>query len=326
MHKGLEKGAAIGIFSPSYPITAEAVNAVTRAESFIKSKGYHIKRGRQWGKADAFRSGTAKERADEVNELLYDSDVDCLMASFGGCVTNGILPYIDYDYFAKNPKLVVGMSDTTALLLALYEKTRIPVYYGTNFVTSFARLSPYRDIAFQCLCDVVGFKDKYVYSAPEYYSDEIVDWWNKDLLSEKQMPNRIITVRAGKTTGRLIGGNLSTLAVIWGTPYMPEIKKGDILFLEDTEAWAGDVERYITWLKLCGVFNLISGLIIGKFRAFDDAGTKKKSYEIIMEALGEVNFPIIAETDFSHCAPMLSIPIGITGELDANAQTLTLLR
>ena len=324
MQKRLEKGATIGVFSPSYPISCEAANAFTRAEEFIQSKGYRVKRGNLYGRCDAYRSGTAMERADELNELLHDPDVDCLMASIGGYVTNGMLPYIDYDFFAKNPKPLVGMSDATALLMAVYAKTHVPVYYGTNFVTSFARLSPYRDIALSCLCDVVSLKGSYEYSFPEYYSDEIIDW-SKDIVSEKQIPNRIITINGGRITGRLIGGNLNTLTGIWGTEYMPKIEKGDILFLENTEEWAGYTERYITCLKLCGVFDLIGGLIIGKHRDFYEAGTNKKTYEILMEVLGKPQFPIIAETDFSHCAPMLTIPIGITAELDADSQTLKLL-
>ncbi len=325
MAKRIEKGATIGVFSPSYPITAESANASARATAFMESQGVHVKKGTLWGQRDAYRSGTAQERADEFNELLRDPEVDCLMASVGGFVTNGMLPYIDYDYVAAHPKPIIGMSDVTALLMAVFAKTHIPVYYGTNFVTSYARLSPYRDIAFQCLCDVVNFEENYEYSAPETYSDELIDW-NREFVSEKQIANKIITLQGGKVTGRLIGGNLNTLTSIWGTPYMPEIRRGDILFLENTEEWAGYTERYITWLKLCGVFDRIGGLILGKHRDFYDAETGKKSYEVVMDALGDVPFPVLAEADFSHCAPMLTIPIGVTAELDADAQTLKLLR
>ena len=84
-----------------------------------------------------------------------------------------MLPYIDYDYFAANPKPVVGMSDTTSLLMGLYAKTGITVYYGTNFATSYSRLSPYSDIAFQCFRDVINSTENYTYTIPHFYSDEV---------------------------------------------------------------------------------------------------------------------------------------------------------
>ena len=206
------EGSTIGVFSPSWAVVAEAPEAAARAEEYMISQGFHIERGKLWSKADAYRTGTPKERADEFNALLYDPMVDILMASTGGQVTNGMLPYVDYEYFANNPKPVVGMSDVTALLMALYAKTNNPVYYGSNFVTSYARLSPYRDIALKSLCDVLSFEGSYEYAFPEFYSDEVIDWWAQEPTEEKQLPNKIITLSGGMAKGRLIGGNLYTLS------------------------------------------------------------------------------------------------------------------
>lgn len=324
MKPTLKPGGTIGIFSPSYPITAISPRAAENAVEFIESNGCKVKKGSLWGKNSFYRSGSARERAAEFNELLRDPEVDCLMASIGGFVSNAMLPYLDYDFFAAHPKPVVGMSDTTSLLMGLYAKTGVTVYYGTNLVTSYARLSPYSDIAFQCLRDVVSCPKSYLYTAPEFYSDEVIDW-DQPISAEKRLPNHLVTLNPGRSRGRLIGGNLNTLTGIWGSPYMPEIREGDILFLENTEEWAGYTERYITWLKLCGVFDRIGGLILGKHRYFDDCGTGKKSYELVLESIGEPNFPILAEFDCGHCAPMLTLPIGAAAELDADAQTLTLL-
>lgn len=210
MRVKIRQGAGIGVFSPSWGITVEAPEAAARAEEYLTAQGFRVKRGRLWGKADAYRSGSPQARADEFNTLLHDPEADILMASVGGLVTNGMLPYIDYAYFAAHPKPVVGMSDVTALLLAIYAKTGVPTYYGTNFVTSYARLSPYRDIAQQCLCDVLNLTDHYEYTPPECYSDEVIDW-TQPLTEEKQIPNSIITLHGGTAKGRLIGGNLYTI-------------------------------------------------------------------------------------------------------------------
>ena len=119
----INAGSSIGVFSPSWIITNEAPEASVRAENYLRSQGFKVKHGKLWGKADAYRTGTPKARADEFNTLLHDPEVDILIASVGGSVTNGMLPYIDYEYYADNPKPVVGMSDVTALLMALYAKT-----------------------------------------------------------------------------------------------------------------------------------------------------------------------------------------------------------
>ncbi len=321
----INKGSTIGIFSPSYVTIYDSPESAKRAEDFLRENGFQVKHGKLWGRKDAFRTGTPQERADEFNSLLHAPEVDILMASVGGIVTNGMLPYIDYKFYAENPKPVVGMSDVTALLLALYAKTGVPVYYGTNFVTSYARLSPYRAIALKCLCDVLNFEKSYQYEAPKYYSDVVIDW-TKPLTEEKQIANKIITLHGGKVTGRLIGGNLWAISDLWGTPYMPEIKQGDILFIEDTEGCADYLECILGKLKICGVFEKLGGLIISKCRQYVDCETEKTYYDFIYDYLGKPNYPILAECDFSHCAPMLTIPIGITAELDADAQTIRLLK
>lgn len=321
----IDKGTTIGVFSPSYIVINEAPDAAARAEKYIKSQGFNVKHGKLWGKANAYRTGTPKERADEFNTLLYDPEVDILMASVGGNVTNGMLPHIDYDYYAKNPKPVVGMSDVTVLLMALYAKTNIPTYYGSNFVTSYARLSPYRDIALKSLCDVLNFENSYEYTFPEYYSDVVIDW-TKELTEEQQIPNKIITKHGGKVTGRLIGGNFWRMSDLWGTQYMPEIKCGDILFIEDTEEWASSLESTLARLKISGVFDVIGGLIIGKCRQYNHEGTDMTYSDFIYDYLDKPDYPVLAECDFSHCAPMLTIPIGITAELDADKQTIRLLQ
>ena len=321
----INTGSTIGIFSSSYGIIHDTPESAKRAEDFLRDNGFAVRHGKLWGHKRAFCTGTPQERADEFNSLLYDPEVDILMASVGGIVTNGMLPYIDYEFYAEHPKPVVGMSDVTTLLMALYAKTGVPTYYGTNFVTSYARLSPFRDIALDCLCDVLNFEESYQYTAPEYYSDEVIEW-EKPLIGEKQIPNKQVTLHCGKVSGRLIGGNLWGISNIWGTPYMPVIRQGDILFIEDTETNADLVECRLGQLKICGVFEKLGGLIIGKCRDYFDCETEMTYYDFIYDYIGRPDYPVLAECDFSHCAPMLTIPIGITAELDAGEQTIRLVR
>lgn len=113
----------VGVFSSSSPISATVPTRYDRGKAYLISKGFNVIDGNLYRRSDYYRSGSIKERASEFNELLYNDDVRILMASIGGNNTNSILPYIDYEYLKRNPKIVIGYSDTTALLLAIYAKT-----------------------------------------------------------------------------------------------------------------------------------------------------------------------------------------------------------
>ena len=114
----LKENFTIGIFSSSSPISATVPVRYARGVRYLESKGLRVVHGQLRGKADGYRSGTILARAEEFNRLLYNEDVQVLMAAIGGNNTNSILPYIDYEYLKAHPKVIVGYSDTTALLLA----------------------------------------------------------------------------------------------------------------------------------------------------------------------------------------------------------------
>ena len=137
--------------------------------------------------------------------------------------------------------------------------------------------------------------------------------------------NKLITVNPGIGRGRLIGGNLDTIQGIWGSKYMPEINHGDILFIEDSLKDIATVERSFSLLKVNGVFDKVSGIILGKHELFDDRGTGRKPYEVLLEVIGKPACPVLAEVDCSHTHPMLTFPLGSEIELDADNQKITLL-
>lgn len=125
----VKKDSTIGIFSSSSPVSATVPVRYNRGKEYLTNKGFHIIDGALYGKQDFYRSGSIQERANEFNQLLYNEEVKILMAAIGGNNTNSILPYIDYDYLKKHPKIIVGYSDTTALLLAIYAKTGLITFY-----------------------------------------------------------------------------------------------------------------------------------------------------------------------------------------------------
>ena len=143
--------------------------------------------------------------------------------------------------------------------------------------------------------------------------------------SKEQRENRWLCLREGKVRGRLIGGNLNTMEGFFGTEYMPEIRKGDILLIEDSLKDASTIERSFSLMKLAGVFDRVGGIILGKHELFDDCGTGRRPHEILLEVLGDTDIPILADFDCCHTHPMLTLPIGCEVELDAGEQRVTLL-
>ena len=132
--KKVNTNATIGVFSSSAPISANVPIRYERGKAFLEAKGFNVLNGALYGKKDFYRSGSIKERADEFNQLLYNDDIQILMASIGGNNTNSIIPYIDYGYLKQHPKIIVGYSDTTALLLSIYTKTGLVLRACFSFV------------------------------------------------------------------------------------------------------------------------------------------------------------------------------------------------
>lgn len=322
----LKVGDSIGIFSPSSPITYSCPKRFERAKKYLQDRGFKIIEGNLTGKHDFYRSGSIKERADELNSLIRNPELKCIMSTIGGMNSNSILPYIDYDEFKRNPKIIIGYSDVTAILLAIYAQTGISTYYGPALVASFGELPPFVDFTYKYFKDIImdNTKSSYVFEIPTYWTDERINWETQDR-SKEQKANQWLTVYGGTVRGRIIGGNLNTIEGIWGSKYMPEIKVGDILFIEDSLLDSATIERSFSLLKINGVFDKISGIILGKHELFDDLGTGRRPYEILLEVLGDKKLPFLADFDCCHTHPMMTIPIGCQIELDATNKKVTIL-
>ena len=321
-----DRNISIGVFSASSPISATVPVRYDRGKEYLEAKGFQVINGNLFRKCDCYRSGSIRERADEFNQLLYNDDIQLLMAAIGGNNSNSLLPYIDYEYLKKHPKIIIGFSDTTALLLGIYAKTGLVTFYGPALASSFGEFPPFVDMTFDYFksiaCD--GVPIPYAYEMPPVWTDEFINWSQQDRGKEGNA-NCWVCVIPGACKGRLIGGNLNTMEGFFGTEYMPEIKKGDILFIEDSLKDASTIERSFSLLKLAGVFEKVCGIILGKHEKFDDSGTGRKPYEILLEVLGDCQIPFLADFDCCHTHPMLTMPIGCQVELNATEKKVTLL-
>lgn len=314
----LKKGDKIGIFTPSSPATVTARERFERAKAFLQSKGFELVEGKLTGQIDYYRSGTPKERADELNELLRNPEIKMVMSTIGGTNSNSMLPYIDYEALKNHPKYVIGYSDATAILLALFAKTGIPTYYGPALIPSFGEFEPLVNDTYQYFEQYFIGENELPYEIPmpSFWSDELVNWLEKT--TEKTLySNEWITVIPGNVEGRLIGGNVNAMYGFIGTSFFPEIEHGDILLIEDCMKDASIVEKNIAMLKLHGVFDRVGGIILGKHEQYEDLGTGKKPYDLLLEQLDGHQIPVLADFDICHTHPMHPIAIGKKVRLNA---------
>ncbi|PHM65976.1 hypothetical protein Xsto_01479 [Xenorhabdus stockiae] len=323
--KKLSIGETIGFFSSSSPATAFAPTRFARSVRYLESKGYKTKAGILTGKSDFYRSGTIMQRVEEFNTLLRDPEVRCVMSTIGGNNSNSMLPYIDYDAIRKDPKIIIGYSDITALLLGIYQKTNVITFYGPALVASFGEFPPLVDETFNHFSQIVNNNHSlpFIYKQPEHWADEYIEW-ETQIIPKNTYPNKWIFDGKGTFRGRLIGGNLNTLCGIWGSEYMPEIKTGDILLIEDCFKGIELVERAFSHLLLCGIFDKVSAIILGKHEQFDDKGTGRNSLDVLKEVLNGKEVPVLADFDCCHTHPMFTMPLGVDIVVDFDSESVYL--
>lgn len=209
----------VGVFSSSSPISAAVPVRYERGKEYLRSKGIDVIDGNLCGKQDFYRSGSIRERAAEFNQLLYNDEIQVLMASIGGNNTNSVLPYIDYEYLRHHPKVIVGYSDTTALLLGIYAKTGLVTFYGPALAASFGEFPPFVDWTYENFINVIlGYIEiPYEYKMPSVWTDEFISWSQQDR-GKTEYENSWVCVNPGICTGRLIGGNLNTMEGSFNPP------------------------------------------------------------------------------------------------------------
>ena len=305
----LRKGSIIGVVAP-----ANSADTITKKSwdigvKFLKNRGYNLVFGKYLMTRFGHTSGTINQRTEDFMEVYEKADV--ILTVYGGFNSHEILDFLDYTYIRRNPKAVLGYSDRTALSIGIYAQTGLVGFISPSFSTF---SDPFTSsFTIEHFFDVVTGKTNIKVPISSKWSDK--DWSKKPYPYFKPFKWRTNPgwkiLRSGKAEGLTVGGNLSTIALLCGTKYLPDMKNKILFFEDDHEAKPWYYARYVFQLKQAGVFDKIKGLVIG--RSHSKAGfTKKDSIEmIIKEALSEYDFPIISEIDFGHTEPAITLPIGI---------------
>jgi muramoyltetrapeptide carboxypeptidase LdcA involved in peptidoglycan recycling len=314
------KRGAIAVIAPSNTMADLHPDLRKIGCRALESIGFSGKIGRHADVAFHHTGGTVAARLEDLYEALDDDDVSLIMPVFGGYNLNQLLGRIDYDRLARAKKPIVGYSDITALLAPASSLAGVPVYHGPGFA-SFCDpgLYDYTLTAFSAV--VAGEPFTYV-SPPELAGDlwALKRGWGP---REPHPFDGWKVYRDGEATAPAIGGNLETLGALVGTRYFPPVA-GKVLFVEDaTGKIPGAFHRGMTQLQHLGVFEEISGLVVGAA----PHGTKLAERDVMTAILDDVlppkrAMPILFEVNCSHVDPMMTIPLDVPCRVSTTRATI----
>jgi muramoyltetrapeptide carboxypeptidase len=308
--KRLAPGDTVTLVAPANA-TFNTVDLQVARES-LEALGFKVKVGEHLLDRHGYLAGNDKARADDINKAFADKSVAAVHAIRGGWGSARLLPHLDFDTIRRNPKVLIGYSDITALLVSIYAKSGLVTFHGP-----------------------IGMGRWDAYSLDYYkrvlFNGERVEYSNKQGLSDRnalvQTEFRTQTITSGKARGRLVGGNLSILASIMGSPYVPDWDD-TILFTEDVHEDFYRIDRMLTQLKLAGVLGKIKGFVFG---SCSECGPGDGNYgaltleEIFADHIKPLGVPAWSGAMIGHSQPQWTLPLGVQVEIDADKGTLALL-
>ena len=303
----LRPGDTVGLIEPA-GFTDDAFDLKLVLET-VRAMGLVPKPAPHLAARYGYLAGRDEARAADVNGMFADDKVRAIFAVRGGWGSARILPHLDFDRIRANPKLLIGFSDITALHMALAARAGFTTVHGPNAASSWGSLSwnAFRSLAFDGATPL--------YRNPTGTDDRLV-----------QRSGRIRSFRGGKARGRLLGGNLTVLTALMGTPYLPDFD-GAILFLEEIGEDIYRVDRMLTQLKLAGILDAVAGVVFGKCTDCESS----ESYgsltleQILDDHLRPLGVPAWYGAMIGHIADKWTVPVGSQVEIDADAGTVTML-
>lgn len=304
----LRSGDLVGLIAPGGVVDDALIEkCVKNLESF----GMRVKVSANIRAARGGYAGTVAQRVDDLHSMFLDREVKAIWTARGGSGCIHLLPKINYPLIRNHPKILVGYSDITALLLAIYRHAGLVTFHGPVASSAFSDYS------------VVHLKAVLMEPQPRFDINMSAQNAEK-ALQEPQFARR--TIREGVATGRLLGGNLSVLSALIGTPYAAELK-GAMLFLEEIGEAPYRVDRMLAQLSQSGGLKNTVGAMLGVFQkaVATDGEASLTLSEVLDDHFAQLKTPSVYGFSFGHIAQQFTIPIGVRARLDTANATLTLL-
>lgn len=304
----LRKGDQVGLITPaSYIDDAGLEKAVTNLEKL----GLKVVRGQHLRAQYGGMAGTDMERLADLHSMFANPAIKGIWCARGGYGAARLLEQLDYELISKNPKVLMGYSDITALHCAIWQKTGLVSFHGPvgNSTLTDYTLEQVQAVLFQPQEEhLVNIAEAQLVQAS---ADEIY---------------KAGTIVPGQAEGQLIGGNLSLLASLVGTPYLPDVK-GKLVFIEDIGEKPYRIDRMLTTLRQAWPLRDAAGIVLGVFADCEaSSGSRSLSLqETLKDRLGDLGIPVFYGMSFGHVDNMTTLPIGVRARLDTANQSLTLL-
>ncbi|NNG26709.1 MAG: LD-carboxypeptidase [Ignavibacteriaceae bacterium] len=304
----LKEGDKLGLITPGSYISVEEKE---KSIKNLKELGFEVEFSDKLMLMNGYFSGNDKERADDINEMFERDDIKGIVCARGGYGCVRTLKQIDYEIVRRNPKVLIGYSDVTALLYGIYKKTGLITFHGPVGISSYN-----------------NFSKKYFNQVLTKPTEEL------ELTSSSSGNNENIygttTIISGTASGELVGGNLSIVVSLIGTEYDIDTK-GKIIFLEEYIEEPYRIDRMLTQMIQAGKLSEAAGVALGIFRkceSKEENPSFSNSFtlmEVLKDRLSDLKIPVVYGLSFGHVKDKFTIPFGINAELDADNYKLKLL-
>lgn len=301
----LKLGDTIALICPAGFITEKDLE---EAQTNMRSLGFNPVPGNYVLQKNGYLAGTDAQRADDINSAFRDKNINGIFCIRGGYGCARLLHLLDYEMIANNPKVLIGYSDVTSLLYALYSKSGLICFHGPVATSTFNEFSVTN---FSQVCMSNNVQPLYYPPSEAYEKDE----------------SKPYTIRTGTATGELIGGNLSVAVSIANSEYDVDTKS-KILFFEEVREDPYRIDRMLTQLLLNGSLANASGIMLGVFSKCEPGERSEKSSfmlkEVLMDRLYQLNIPVAYGFPFGHVVNKLTLPIGVRVTIDTMDMSMKL--
>jgi muramoyltetrapeptide carboxypeptidase len=304
----LAEGDTVAIVAPA-SATFNTLDLRIAVES-LEALGLKVKLGEHLLDRHGYLAGRDQARAADINRSFADGSVRAVLPLRGGWGTSRLLPFLDFDRIRRNPKIVLGYSDITSLHMAIAAQTGLVTFHGPNGMGRWDEFS-------------VNWVRRILFGAEAVTLENLQT--KGDFLVQTE--HRIQTIRPGTARGRILGGNLTVLTAIVGSPYVPDFD-GAILFLEDVGEDIYRIDRMLTTLKLAGALDRIRGFIWGTCSECEPGeGFGSLTFEeLFADHIAPLEVPAWQGAMIGHRTPQFTIPQGIDVEIDATTGRIQMLQ
>ena len=287
--KKLNYGDTVGVVGVSNSIDEKAKQNFYNAERLLQERGFRVKRGKYVFEDDHGSCGKRWQKAEDMMAMFLDDEVKAIVCLTGGDTANTFIDLLDYEVIKQHPKIFIGYSNVTVLLLSFLQKTELTCFSGPNFVNLGG-----------------GFAEEQL----AVFLDALVD---KNIGRFENCETKII--REGDMRGRLIGTNMASEAMLLGTEYLPDLN-GSILAIENFVCPHNKCQYLLSQFRHHGVFDKVNGIIVGYNYGLQKDGCEYPQFEDwLLEYTEEYSFPIIKCNSFGHRIVNAVLPIGAEFEV-----------